>query len=348
MKTVFVAGATGHVGSQVVRILDSKGYRVIALVRHPANRIEGVSDSVTYVRGDLREPDSFAENLKGVDVVVSSANGIIPQSSGINAKRINESYDGFIAACEAAGVKRFVQSSVPSHRIESSVPELAGKRLIERRLEASPMQSMVVRNPAFMDVWLVMCGVGQAESNDPNATTKRKFGFMRLWRWMVGNLATKYGFFIAPGGANHGSVLIATRDVAEMMAGCVDYDDTDDLLLESGGPQWLSWREVADIVAEKIGRRRLRVLPLPGWIARVCQLVSRPFAPSAANVFGLIRFVATWQPRWSSEPTVRLLGLPKQWTVSDYLDEQLKTESAASTEHGHRLGAVQPSHVGRA
>jgi hypothetical protein len=31
-------------------------------------------------------------------------------------------------------------------------------------------------------------------------------------------------------------------------------------------------------------------------------------------------FVAEYQPRWDSAPTVRKLNLPQQWTVADYLD----------------------------
>ena len=40
----------------------------------------------------------------------------------------------------------------------------------------------------------------------------------------------------------------------------------------------------------------------------------------AANVFALMGFVASYQPRWESASVVRRFGLPKQWTVSDYLD----------------------------
>ncbi|MEL6107940.1 MAG: NAD(P)H-binding protein [Planctomycetota bacterium] len=339
MKTVFVAGATGLVGSQVARILDTKGHRVIALVRDSSKRIEGVSENVRYVQGDLRSPHLFAGELKGVDVVVSSANGIIPESRGVNAERVNDSYEAFITACEAAGVDRFVQSSVPSHRIESTVPELGGKRAIEEWLRASAMQSFVVRNPAFMDTWLVMNGFREAENRDAAATTKREFGFMKRWLWMVGNLASKHGFFIAPGGASHGSVLIASRDVAEMMAACVDHETYDDLLIEAGGPQWVSWREIADIIAARVGRPRLRIIPLPAWTARMLQLAATPFSPPVANVFGLIRLVAKWQPRWDSKPTVELLNLPPQWTVSDYLDAQTSPPTTTSDRTSARTSS---------
>ena len=53
---------------------------------------------------------------------------------------------------------------------------------------------------------------------------------------MTGDFVEKYGIFLAPGGANHGTPIIATRDVAEMMVGGALYEGTDNLLIEAGGP----------------------------------------------------------------------------------------------------------------
>ena len=35
-------------------------------------------------------------------------------------------------------------------------------------------------------------------------------------------------------------------------------------------------------------------------------------------------FVAEYQPRWDSAATVRMLNLPQQWTLSDYLDRNYR------------------------
>ena len=92
-----------------------------------------------------------------------------------------------------------------------------------------------------------------------------------MWRGIVGDYALKRGLFIAPGGANHGSPMVATRDVAQMMVGGALYSGTDDLLVEAGGKEWLTWREIADIVAKHVGRKKLRLVPLPAFLARFIQ-----------------------------------------------------------------------------
>jgi len=60
----FVAGATGQVGSEVVRALVGRGVPVRALSRRPPH--EGGPDGVEAVQGDLGTPESFAGALDGV------------------------------------------------------------------------------------------------------------------------------------------------------------------------------------------------------------------------------------------------------------------------------------------
>ena len=170
-----------------------------------------------------------------------------------------------------------MQSSVPTYKGDSHVPELHGKRLIEKRLSESPMQAIIIRNPAFMDVFLVFSGFAQAEDKSLHATTKRQYGFGKLWLGLVGNLVEKYGVLIAPGGARHGSPMIATRDVAAMLVGGALYEGKNDLLLEAGGPQWLTWREIADTISQKTGGKAHPYPPLAGLAARLNQRLASRF-----------------------------------------------------------------------
>ena len=141
---------------------------------------------------------------------------------------------------------------------------------------------------------------------------------------LTGNLVINHGFFIAPGGARHGTSTISTRDVAELMYAAATYAGTDNRLIEAGGPEWLTWGEIAQIIAQRVGRKRVRVVPVPAWMARFNQLMARPFSSSIANNFALMSFVATHQPRWEAAKVVQELGAPKQLSVSDYLDARME------------------------
>lgn len=320
-KRFLVVGATGHVGSQVAIRLANMGHDVRALVRREGSLIRDPhKGKIEYVVGDLDNQASLRSAIDGIDVVISTANGVVPQHNGGHAGSVNNAALALIAMCEEAGVQRFVQSSVPTYRGDNNVPELRGKRLIEKRLSKSSMQSIVIRNPAFMDVFLVFTGFAQAADRSLHATTKRQYGFGKMWLGLVGNLVEKYGMLIAPGGPNHGSPMIATLDVAAMLVGGALYEGEDDLLVEAGGPQWLTWREIAQIIADKTGRERIRILPLPAWIPRLNQQIAKPFSGSIANTFALMSFVAEYQPRWSPETAIRTFHLPPLMTLSEYLD----------------------------
>jgi uncharacterized protein YbjT (DUF2867 family) len=64
---IFVTGATGNVGRNVVSILSGAGFRVRALTRNPDTA--GLPDSVEVVRGDLSNPSALESSLEGVDSV---------------------------------------------------------------------------------------------------------------------------------------------------------------------------------------------------------------------------------------------------------------------------------------
>ena len=143
--------------------------------------LEGEGGTLQYDLGSLEDHGLLTAELIDIDTVLSSANGIIPSGKTMSAKAMAAGgCEGFISAAQEAAVRNWAQSSVPSYAGDASVPELAEKRLIEDRLERSPMAAMIIRNPAFIDVWLVMSDAIQATADHPHATTKRPYGFIKM------------------------------------------------------------------------------------------------------------------------------------------------------------------------
>lgn len=141
-KRFLVIGATGQVGSKIAGRLAERGYDVTAMVRGPGAKIEDPYNGVIkYVLGDLSDEASIRAAVAGMDVVISTANGIVPQKKADTASSVNKQAERLIDICEEAGVRRFAPSSVPTFKNDKAVPELEGKRRLERRLARSTMQA---------------------------------------------------------------------------------------------------------------------------------------------------------------------------------------------------------------
>jgi uncharacterized protein YbjT (DUF2867 family) len=106
---IFVTGATGNVGRELVRVLAQAGQPVRALIRRDADRERLPAGAEGFV-GDLNDPGSLAPGL-----------------SGVRAAHLLAGYDGLeelLAAMRDAGVERVTlqsSSGVPSGDMTNAV-----------------------------------------------------------------------------------------------------------------------------------------------------------------------------------------------------------------------------------
>lgn len=111
MKTILVTGATGKIGSRLVKHLARRGDRVRALVRDPARAAHLRSELVELVEGDLLDTDSLAAAVHAVDAVVHCA-AFFRGASPEQAHAVNDLGTRHLAhAARAASVGRFVFTS---------------------------------------------------------------------------------------------------------------------------------------------------------------------------------------------------------------------------------------------
>jgi dihydroflavonol-4-reductase len=131
---VLVTGATGFVGSWVVRELASRGHSVRALARAQSNlrNLEGVE--VEVVRGDVLHPASVARAVEGCEGLVHAAG--VPHLLGGDERQKEVNVRGVevvLSAALQAGVQRAVVTSSTAAMGGSLEPELAD--------EASPLRA---------------------------------------------------------------------------------------------------------------------------------------------------------------------------------------------------------------
>lgn len=115
---IFVAGATGALGRELVPRSRSRGHTVVGLSRSDENDAALARMGAEGRRGDLFDPASLADAMQGCEVVVRAATHI-PTSSrprlaewATNDRIRREGTRALLEAARTAGAKRYVQESV--------------------------------------------------------------------------------------------------------------------------------------------------------------------------------------------------------------------------------------------
>jgi NADH dehydrogenase len=157
---ILLTGATGLVGSALLRRLTANGAPVRCLVRDP-RRLGAERVRVQIALGELADARSFRHALRDVKTVIHLAastrdqpRGSIEELNGIATWRL-------VRAAEAAGVERFVFFSALGAAHDHELRYFRAKALGERAVNRSSMAHTVFA-PSFIytpgDAWLTLLG----------------------------------------------------------------------------------------------------------------------------------------------------------------------------------------------
>ncbi|HXP56057.1 MAG TPA: SDR family oxidoreductase [Streptosporangiaceae bacterium] len=129
--TVF--GATGRIGSEVVRQAIAAGHEVVAVVRDPARLAVPAGPGLGVVTADVMDPAQIGPAVKGSDAVVSALG---PRKGG-PVTVLTDGMRSILTAMEDTGVRRLVAVSASGAFIEPSDPfvtRVIAKPLLQRFL----------------------------------------------------------------------------------------------------------------------------------------------------------------------------------------------------------------------
>jgi uncharacterized protein YbjT (DUF2867 family) len=153
---LLLTGATGQVGSALLRRLVDDGVDVRCLVRDP-RRLGTMRVRVQIALGDLTDPPSFRNALRGVDTVVHLAATIRDQPSGSIEELNGIATWRIVRAAQRAGVGRFLFFSTldasAHHRTRFHRAKAAAERAVcETDLDWTVFAPSIVYAPG--DAWL--------------------------------------------------------------------------------------------------------------------------------------------------------------------------------------------------
>jgi uncharacterized protein YbjT (DUF2867 family) len=157
-RTVTVVGASGALGSEIVRALLKKGARVRAMVRATSDRTKLEAIGVTeFVVADLRDASSLQRAMTAeprAEAVIASAAGFSAHSArtkGDNSQADTEGYRDLVDAVKSAGVPRFILISILECDKAPDLPHFSQKLMAEKYLAEQRQPYLALRGGAFLD-----------------------------------------------------------------------------------------------------------------------------------------------------------------------------------------------------
>ena len=269
---ILVVGATGSLGGSIARGLLQEGKNVRALVRPQSDAAPLKSLGAEIVIGDLKDRASLDRAVQNADTVITTANSALRGGADNPETVENHGNRNLIDAAAAAGVRQFILVSALGADPASPVPFLAGKGKAEQHLRASGLGHTILEPNLFMDVWLGMLfGMPMAQGRQPS---------------VVGDGRRKHSF-------------IAQDDVRAFALAAIDNNAAVGKTLVLGGPEPISFREIAQVYETVLGRT-LDVTYLP---------VGTPVPGLPEAVSGLASMLDTYDSPIPMEDTARTFGV---------------------------------------
>jgi uncharacterized protein YbjT (DUF2867 family) len=155
---LLLTGATGLVGSALLRRLVAEGTQVRCLVRDP-RRLGAQRVRVQIALGDLTDPPSFRNAMRGVHTVVHLAASIRDQPRGSIEELNGIATWRMVRAAQRAGVERFVFFSVLGASTHHRARFFRAKALAEQAVAEADLHSTVFA-PSIVyapgDPWLTL------------------------------------------------------------------------------------------------------------------------------------------------------------------------------------------------
>jgi uncharacterized protein YbjT (DUF2867 family) len=265
---VLVLGATGYVGGRLIPELLAAGHQVRCAARTPA-KLDGRPwrDQVEVVRADVTDRTAMDAACVGIDavmVLVHAMDGApdFEAREALGAETVRD-------AAATAGVSRIVYLGGLGSESDTLSAHLRSRQRVGRLLAEGPVPVTELRAG-------VVIGSGSVSFE------------------MLRHLTEVLPIMTTPRWVDTRTQPIAVRDVLRYLVGVLEVPASAGRVLEIGGPDVLTYREMMHHYAAVAGLRRRIILPVPVltprlsslWVGLVTPLptgVARPLVDSLVN-----------------------------------------------------------------
>jgi uncharacterized protein YbjT (DUF2867 family) len=250
---ILIAGGTGTLGTQVVRLLTARGLEVRILTRDPVRAEHLQGDLVEIMAGDVRNLRAVERAADGAQTVISAIQGFAGVAA-VGPQAVDRQGNSNLIHAARAGAEHFILVSIQGVAPDHPMELFRMKYLAEQEVKASGLAWTIIRPTAYMETWGALIG-------EPLLKT----GKTRIF-----------------GRGNNPINFVSVHDVARFVELAVVDPAMRGELVEVGGPENLSMRQVAqtfETVSGKVGKKSH--VPLP--MMRLMSALMRPVNPTLAR-----------------------------------------------------------------
>jgi uncharacterized protein YbjT (DUF2867 family) len=235
-EVVCITGSTGFVGRHIAKELCSRGLKVRCLARASSDLSSLNGLPVEIFRGDITDEASLQPALQGAVSVVHLV-AIIRETKGASFEAINLSGTrNLVQAAKRMGVKKLVYMSNLGAGPDKRFPLPYTKWRAEEEVRSSGIDFTILR---------------------PSVMFGRGDGFVCV----LADIIKKLLLVPVIGSGRTKFQLISVEDVATCVAESLTNKRTGNQIIPLGGPKYLDYEEIVDLIIErlKLGRRKVHL-----------------------------------------------------------------------------------------
>ncbi len=281
---ILVTGGTGFIGRSLVKELVSIGKPVRLLLR-PSRESPRLprGEAVDVAVSSLKDEKGLRSALKGVDIIFHLA-GVERQGSRSDLERIDvDSSRTLAAVAKQAGVERIFYISHLGADRSSAYPVLKAKALAEHFFLNSGVGYTIFRS-------------GPVFGHGDQFTT----GLANL-------LKITPGIFLVPGDGHSLVQPIWIDDLVACLNVALEDRTTVNQIFEIGGSEYLTFREILELLMQATGYRRILMNFQPAFLRSLTLWLEQTFPKYPLSLF--------WLDYLAADRTCPIDVLPRQFGV---------------------------------
>ena len=248
---IFLTGATGFVGSYVLRELVARGHTARCLLRDSKAVLDVDDDAVERIKGDVTRPKSFAGTMRGCDGAIHLV-GIIEEhpSKGLTFEAIHEAGTRHIVdEAVDAEVGRFVQMSANGARPEGVSRYQTTKWQAEEYVRAAGFDHWVILRPSLI--------FGQPKPGQPEFCTQ-----------LVSQLIKPFPILPIFGDGKYEMQPISVEEVAAALVQALTLEAAHGQAYCETGQEAYRYTDILDRITRGLGIAPKPKIPTPLWLVR--------------------------------------------------------------------------------